>query len=607
MGNPDQSVGGTGTSGDGKRLHSYLIVLLVAAAVYAGCMISPPSLMDDVDAVQAQIARNMLASGDFVTARLDGIPYLEKAPLIYWLIAGSFKIFSATDWAARIPMVLAAMALAWITTAFGMWAFGRRAGFYAGLCISTCFGLFLFTRILIPDVMLTASIALTLWAFLRAIDETEPRQRWWAFVMAASLGTSLLFKSLVGVVFPVAAAFLYLGLTRQLSQVKIWKRLHPVSGVLVILLIAAPWHILAMLRNPPYFEFTMRSAPGEYHGFLWFYFINEQLLRFLNMRYPRDYDTVPRLYFWGFHLLWLFPWSVYFPAIAKLSFRPLDRAGKARLLALCWTGFILVFFTFSTTQEYYSMPCYPALALLLGSAMAAGGDWIRYGTRVLCGMFLAAAAAVLTLYFLAWNLPTPGDISQALSSNPGAYKLSLGHMEDLTIASFAYLRLPLVVAAIAFLVGAAGTFRAKGQRAFLAISLMAILFFQAARIAMAAFDPYLSSRPLAEKLLHAPPGQLIVDHHYYTFSSVFFYTNRSALLLNGRFNNLVYGSYAPGAPNVFIDDAQWKTMWLQSDRCYLVITDTAVERLKKIVDPKLLTVVAQSGGKLLLTNHPGVE
>jgi 4-amino-4-deoxy-L-arabinose transferase-like glycosyltransferase len=603
MGNPDQSVGGAGTSGDGKRFHCYLIVLLVAAAVYAGCMISPPSLMDDVDAVQAQIARNMLTSGDYVTARLDGIPYLEKAPLIYWLIAGSFKIFGATDWAARIPMVLAALALAWLTTAFGMWAFGRKAGLYAGLCISTCFGLFLFTRILIPDVMLTASIALSMWAFLRAIDETEPRQRWWAFVLAASLGTSLLFKSLVGAVFPVAAALIYLGVTSQLFHRKVWRALHPWNGLLVILLIAAPWHILATLRNPPYFEFTMRSAPGEYHGFLWFYFINEQLLRFLNMRYPRDYDTVPRLYFWGFHLLWLFPWSVYFPAILRLNFKPLDRAGKTRLLALCWTGFILVFFTFSTTQEYYSMPCYPALALLLGAAMAAGGNWIRYGTRVLCGILMVAAAAVLTLYFLAWNLPTPGDISAALSSNPGAYKLSLGHMEDLTIASFAYLRLPLVLAAVAFLVGAAGTFRATGQRAFLAVALMAILFFQAARIAMADFDPYLSSRPLAEKLLHSPSGKLIIDHHYYTFSSIFFYTNRTALLLNGRFNNLVYGSYAPGAPDVFMDDAQWKTMWLQPDRCYLVITDTAAERLKKLVDAKLLIVAAHSGGKLLLTNQ----
>src|SRR6202453_4928422 len=505
-------------------------------------------------------------------------------------------------------MVCAAMSLAWLTTAFGMWAFGRRAGFYAGLCISTCFGLFLFTRILIPDVMLTGSIALSLWAFLRAIDNDEKSLGWWAFVMAASLGVSLLLKSLVGVVFPMGAALIYLAITRQLFNRKAWKALHPLTGVIVIVLIATPWHIVAAWRNPPVFAFTMRSAPGEYHGFLWFYFINEQLLRFLNMRYPRDYDTVPRLYFWLFHLLWLFPWSVYFPAVFKFNFKPIDRAGRARLLAVCWTGFILVFFTFSTTQEYYPMPCYPALALLLGSARAAGGNRIRYGTRVLCGIFVAAAVTVLTLYFLAWNLPTPGDISSALSSNPGAYKLSLGHMEDLTIASFAYLRLPLLVAAIAFLAGAAGTIRTSlrsgGQRAFLAVTLMAVLFFQAARIAMAAFDPFLSSRPLVESLLRSPSGKLIVDHHYYWFSSVFFYTNRDALLLNGRFNNLVYGSYAPGAPNVFIDDAQWKTLWLQPERYYLVIKKESAERLKKLVDPNLLTLVSESGGKLLLTNHP---
>lgn len=607
MSSDDSSVSG-GTPDHGTHFRVYLIVLLVAAAVYAGCMISPPSLMDDVDAVQAQIARNMLTSGDWVTARLDGIPYLEKAPLIYWLIAGSFKVFGVTDVVARIPIVLSALALAWLTTAFAMWAFGRRAALYAGLCIATCFGLFLFTRILVPDVMLTTSIALSMWAFLRVIDSVDadaPRgSRWWAFVMAASLGTSLLFKSLIGVVFPIAAIVIYLGITRQLFEARVWKALRPWTGLLVVLLIAAPWHILATLRNPPYFEFTMRSAPGEYHGFMWFYFINEQLLRFLNTRYPRDYDTVPRLYFWLFHLLWLFPWSVYFPAIAKLSFKPTDRAGKTRLLALCWTGFILVFFTFSTTQEYYSMPCYPALALLLGSAMAAGGDRIRYGTRFLCGIFLVAAVAVITLAALSWNLPAPGDISEALSSHPGAYKLSLGHMEDLTIASFAYLRLPLLLAAAAFLLGAAGTFRATGRRAFIATALMAIVFFQAARIAMADFDPYLSSRPLAEALRRAPAGKLIVDHHYYTFSSIFFYTNRDALLLNGRFNNLVYGSYAPGAPNVFIDDAQWKTMWLQPDRCYLMITRDGAARLNSLIDPALLTIAARSGGKLLLTNHP---
>jgi 4-amino-4-deoxy-L-arabinose transferase-like glycosyltransferase len=586
------------------RLRVFITVLLVAAAVYVGCMVSPPSLMDDVDAVQAQIARNMLTSGDWVTARLDGVPYFEKAPLIYWMIACVFKVFGASDVVARIPIVLAALALAWLTTAFGMWAFGKRAALYAGLCISTCFGLFLFTRILVPDVMLTGSIALTMWAFLRAIDAEERKPQMWAFIMAASLGTSLLFKSLIGVVFPIGAAIVYLALTKQLFERRVRKSLHLWSGTLIALAIAVPWHVLATLRNPPYFEFTMRSAPGEYHGFLWFYFINEQLLRFLNIRYPRDYDTVPRLYFWLFHLLWLFPWSVYFPAIAKLDFKPADRAGKTRLLALCWVGFVMVFFTFSTTQEYYSMPIYPALALLLGSAMAAGGNWIRYGTRVLCGICLAAAVATITLAILSWNYPTPGDISQALSPHPGAYKLSLGHMEDLTIASFAYLRPPLLLAGAAFLFGAIGTFRLLGRRAFFAAAIMSIVFFQAARIAMADFDPYLSSRPLAEALRRDPPGRLIVDHHYYEFSSIFFYLNRTALLLNGRFNNLVYGSYAPGAPDVFIDDQQWKEIWQRPERSYLVITENSVGRLEKLVDRGQMVTAAESGGKLLLTNQP---
>jgi len=579
-------------------------VLFFAAAVYIGCMISPPSLMDDVDAVQAQIARNMISSGDWVTPRIDGVIYLEKAPLIYWMIAISYEIFGVHDWAARIPVVASALALAWVTAAFGIWAFGNRAGLYAGLCISTCIGLFLFTRIQIPDVMVTLCMALSMWAFLRAIDDEEPHPRWWAFVLAASIGISLLLKSLIGILFPVAAVLIYLAVTRQLFERKIWQRLHVWSGAAVALLIAVPWHVVATLRNPPYFDFSLRSAPGEYHGFLWFFFMNEQVLRFLNLRYPRDYNTMPRALFWLLHLVWLFPWSVYFPAVAKLSFKPLDRAGKTRLLALCWAGFILVFFTFSTTQEYYSMPCYPALALLLGSAMAAGGAWIRGGTRVLAFVLAAAGIAAGALFWMTRNIPAPGDISAALSQHPGAYTLSLGHIEDLTLTSFAYLRMPLLVAAIAFLIGALGTLFLRGQRVFFAAAVMAVLFFQAARMALVVFDPYMSSRPLAEALNHAPPGKLIVDHHYYTFSSIFFYTGRDAPLLNGRINNLVYGSYAPGAPNIFLDDERWKQMWLEQSRCYLVASQSAMPRLEKLVGHDRLNIIAASGGKVLLSNQP---
>jgi 4-amino-4-deoxy-L-arabinose transferase-like glycosyltransferase len=587
-----------------KSWRVYLIVVLVAAAIYLGCIVSPPSLMDDVDAVQAQIARNMLTSGDWVTARLDGVAYLEKAPLVYWAIAISYKIFGVSDWAARIPIALSVVALTWLTAAFGVWAFGKRAGFYAGLCMATCVGLFLFTRILIPDVMLTFTIALALWALLRALDEEEAKPGFWAFVLAASLGVGLLLKSLVALVFPMAAALIYLFLTKQLFAIRTWQRLRPIRGFFVALLIAAPWHILATRHNPPYFSLSLHGGPGEYHGFLWFYFINEQVLRFLNLRYPRDYNTVPRLWFWLFHFLWLFPWSVYFPAITKLSFKPLDRAGRARLLALCWTGFILIFFTFSTTQEYYSMPCYPALALLLGSAMAAGGNWIRWGTRALGVITAGAALAATAILIAVRHVPTPGDISSALSHHPSMYSLSLGHMMDLTINSFAYLRLPLGIAAIAFLVGAVGSVRWTGQRAFLAGTLMTVLFFHAARLAMVVFDPYLSSRPLAEAIQQAPEGKLIVQAHYYPFSSVFFYLNRDGLLLNGKRLNLEYGAAAPDAPPVFIQDGDLQKLWAGPQRCYLVADGQSIPRFADLLGREHLNIVKLSGGKGVLTNQP---
>jgi 4-amino-4-deoxy-L-arabinose transferase-like glycosyltransferase len=566
-------------------------------------MVSPPSLMDDVDGVQAQIARNMLTSGDWVTARLDGIAYLEKPPLIYWLIAGSYKVFGVYDWAARIPVVLSAIGLCWLTAAFGIWAFGRRAGLYAGLCMATCVGLWLFTRILIPDVMLTFTIALAMWALLRILDPEEQHPRAWAAALAASLGIGLLLKSLIGVVFPIATAVLYLLFTRQLFSAWVWKRLRPLSGLIIILLIAVPWHILATLRNPPYFSLSMKSIPGEYHGFLWFFVINEQLLRFLNLRYPRDYSTVPRLYFWLFHFVWLFPWSVYFPAAAQLSYKPTDRAGRARLLALCWIGFILLFFTFSTTQEYYSMPCYPAFALLLGSAMDVDRQWIRRGNRILAAVTGLGAVIGAVVLFAVRNVPSPGDIAQALTRQ-ATYKLSLGHMQDLTLQSFAYLRLPLAVAVIAFGVGAVGALVWRGQRAFFSAAVMMVVFFQAARLAMVDFDPYLSSRPLAQALERAPQGTLITNRHFYPFSSLFFYTNRSALLLNGRSNNLVYGSYAPGAPNVFIDDAQFREIWDSPQRYYLAAPEELLPHLTALVGGERLIVVVRSGGKVLLTNEP---
>lgn len=569
-----------------------LLVVLFAASIFLVSVISPPALMDDMDSTQAQISRTMLQSGDWVTPRLDGVAYLEKAPLKYWLIAICFQIFGVHDWAARIPTAVCTILLCWLTARFARWGINERVGFYAGLSLATCIGLFLFTRVLITDVMLTLPITFAIWAALRATDSREAHPRLWAVGFWVAMAAAILFKGLIGAVFPVGALVVYVIVRREIP----W-RLWSWPGIALFFALALPWHVLATLRNPPYFDFTMHAEEGSYRGFFWFYFFNEHILRFLNRRWPRDYNTVPRPLFWILHLAWFFPWSVYFPAIRL-------RGEKLATLALCWIGFVMIFFTLSTTQEYYSMPCYPAIAILLGMTMASESRLLKPATKV--AGCIAASIGVILIFLLVVTrgLPTPGDISVALNQQtPEDYTLSMAHMADLTFGAFAYLRVPLALAALATLVGAFGALKFEGRKAFLSLALMMVIFFQAARLALITFNPYLGSRPLAEALLRAPAGTLIVDDQYYTFSSVVFYANRQVLLLNGRVNNLAYGSYAPDAPKVFIKDGDFVRLWNSAEPYYVVAEEKPSRRLHGLVEGAAWHVVRESGGKLLISNR----
>jgi hypothetical protein len=569
-----------------------LIVVIFAASIFLTSIISPPALMDDMDSTQAQIARTMLQSGDWVTPRLDGVAYLEKAPLKYWLIAICYQIFGVHDWAARIPMAVCVILLCWLTARFARWGLGEEAGFYAGIVLATCIGMFLFTRVLITDAMLTLPITFAIWAAMRAMDREEARPRLWALGFWVAMAAAILFKGLIGAVFPVGALVVYAVVRGEMP----W-RLWSWPGVLVFFVLAAPWHALATLRNPPYLDFTMHAEEGSYRGFFWFYFFNEHILRFLNKRWPRDYNTVPRPLFWILHLVWFFPWSVYFPAIRL-------RGEKLATLALCWIGFVMVFFTLSTTQEYYSLPCYPAIAILLGMALASDSKVLRPATKVAGGIVALVGVILVFLLIGTRGLASPGDISVALNQQtPEDYTLSMAHMADLTFGAFAYLRAPLMLAIVATIVGTVGAFWFEGRRAYLALALMMVIFFQAARLALITFNPYLGSRPLAEALLKAPKGTLIVDDQYYTFSSVFYYANTSALLLNGRVNNLAYGSYAPNAPKVFIRDADFVRLWKSGELYYVAAEEKPSRRLHDLVSGATWHVVKESGGKLLISNH----
>ena len=582
------------------------MVLAVAAAAFLGTVSSPPSLLDDVDAAYARIARQALESGDWVTARLNGVPYFDKPPGQVWAMALSFAVLGSSDWAARVPMALAAMALCWLAWRTGRWAFGDTGGLYAGLGLATCCGLFLFTRARIPDVYVACSTLFALDSFLRAQEGSEDAARARGTWVGAAIGAGILFKGLVAVVLPLGSVAAYLVATRQWRRPEAWRRLGLGRAAIAAAAVAGPWHLLAILRHPPVLDFSLDSGPGQYRGFFWRYFINEHALRYLGLRYPVDYDTVPLAWFWSGHLVWLFPWSGLLAGWRGMRLGCGDRAGRARLLMLCHCGFTLAFFSASTSQEYYTLPAYAPAMLLLASAAVANPKWIDVGARIAGTTFAVALAVGAAVLAATWRLPGGADIAEALTSNPEAYTLSLGHFQDLTLGAFAYLRGPLSLALAAFAVGAAGGWALSRQRALASLGCATLLLFHAAHWAMSAFDPYLSSRAIAEAYLEEPPGALVLDHEYYAFSSVPFYANRQVLLLNGRRNNIEYGSNAPGAPDVFLDDAGLAELWSRDGPVYLVTYKRDRERFEELLGADRLRTVTESGGKILIarTAHP---
>src|SRR6266446_10292298 len=342
------------------------LILLLWTAIYFAGIFTPP-LLDDVDTVHAEAAREMVLRHDWVTLYTDGVRYIEKAPLMYWSVAASYKLFGIRDWSTRLPLMLTVLALLLATYGAGKRAYGETGGFYSAVALGTCVGPYIFTRFQIPDVMVGLWLTLGFSFFLQSLEEEPPsRLACWGF--AATCALNVLTKSLIGLVFPITTVVLYLLLTGNLARLL---KLRLVSSSIVFLLIAAPWHILAALRNP---------SQGPVRGFLWFYFVNEQFLRYVNKRVPPGYDTVPLLIFWGLTVLWLAPWMVFLPqAVREIPRRWRGLSGasntqqRANLLFVLWVLVIVVFFSFSTRQEYYTLPAIPAMALLLGGWLGKEG------------------------------------------------------------------------------------------------------------------------------------------------------------------------------------------------------------------------------------------
>lgn len=601
------------------------ILVLLWVVLYASFTLVRPALLDDADSVHAEAAREMLVRHDWVTLHANGIRYMEKAPLLYWSMAASYAVFGVHDWAARLPLAFYTLALFLVVYGLGRRMFrSELAGFYAALILLTSFGIFIYTRIMIPDVMVCLWLTLALCFFWISLDEEKPSFGT-ALGFAAACALNVLTKGLIGIVFPIGIILIYLLLTRNLKHLRRWR---PAAVFGVFLVIAAPWHIAAGLANPAHgHPVGLMPTQGNVRGFFWYYFVDDEFLRYLNRRVPRDYGTVPLGLFWGLLVLWLAPWIAWIgKALGEIPWRRLflrrpssgspilSRRERSFLMLAVWAAFVMIFFSFSTRQEYYSLPALPALALMIGGWLAAEEDAPAYDSRRIASARIAWALAALgvlgaaTAAFFAWvgQPPQPGeDLASMLSEHPHDYVLSLGHFLDLSSRAMGAFRIPLILTAAALLAGTgANLFYRRRGRARLAngsLAAMMVVFLIAAHTAMVTFSPMLSSKVLASAIARQiEPGDIVEIHgDFEAGSTLGFYLKRRVRLLNGRDADLWYGSFFRDAPHIFDDDQSFVKIWNGPHRVFLWTEMDSVPHL-----PGPYCVLAGSGGKEILINRP---
>ncbi len=692
-----------------------LWLLLFVASLFA------PPVLDDADGTHANAARQMALSGDWVTLRVNNVRYLEKAPLPYWIDAVSFRLFGFNTFAAHLPQAVAVLLLMLLGFRWAREAFGDRAALYTGLGVLTSAGVFLFTRVFLPDPLLSLLLATALYCFLQSLTPTKSgaphldSEMWngapqnspshhftlYPYALWTALALAVLTKGLVALVFLFGTAIVYLALTGEFRN---WRRLKPFTGALLLLAIAAPWHILAGLRN---------TGGMNGHGFFWFYFINEHVLRFLGRRIPMDYNKLPGYLYWSLHIVWLFPWALFAGLLCRDAYASLKRynerdplqsdqiaywqpfavvvvglflretahipylftvfvaivlfllqvlrrrqaslpvgapllhietsAQRTTLLLSLFSAFVLLFFSFSTNQEYYTFPVYLPLLMLLAAALArteqasesnpshpsSTSQPLLPTPYSLFPVFLAHAAltfiGVAVAIALAYGLWTSRhlafvpDIGDLLAHRGiGDYTLSMSSLFDLTGPSFAALRLPASLALAAFAIGPAVAwyFRAKRRHlaATTAIALTSAVFLIAAHIAFIRFSPMLSSQDFAQTIQQLESsGQISGDNTLLLYgdqaygSSIPFYLNRPlnrpALLVDGRSSSMLFGSTFPDAQPLFLTPDQLLAQWGTGPRKILFVPINHRDDVDRLLGSHQF-LVKETSGKALLTDRP---
>jgi 4-amino-4-deoxy-L-arabinose transferase-like glycosyltransferase len=544
--------------------------------LYASITLVQPPLLDGQDALSAEIAREMLTGGHWTTPYANGIRYAQHPPLLYWTIAASFHIFGVSDWAARLPLALAALLLFIATFSLGRRLFrAPNAAFYSALALITAYGVFLFSHLLLRDVFLCLWTTLAINFFWRSLSQEKHRLET-ALGFAACCALGVLTEGIAGIVFPVLIVVLYLIGTRNANHLLRW---YPIPVVLLFLAILLPEHIAA------------RIATGHAH--------------LASLMPAMTGGRVPLWIFWPLLLLWIAPWSAFSLRALRTcdSSRP-DLRCQARLLCVIWILVVLVGFSFTARLEYNLITALPPMALLAGGWLAEDEALPHHQGRIAAWILFCigmTAAALVAYYLFTSPVPAPGvDIATLLRPGAAHHPVFFTYFLNLTHRAMGAFKVPLAITLAALLVGVTAClwFRlrdnARMANCFLAGMIVAILI--AAQLALVTFSPVLSSQILADAIKPEvqPSDVMVVNDSFESASSFAFYLDRQVLIVGEPSDA---PSAEPAAP--FIDGAQLAVLWDGQNRVWLWSTPAHVPTL-----PAPVYVIGRSGGKEVLSNEP---
>jgi 4-amino-4-deoxy-L-arabinose transferase-like glycosyltransferase len=326
------------------------LVLGIILITFTG--LSRVPLYQPIEGLTAEVAREMLETGDWIVPHFNYSIYADKPPLFYWVTLPGLKLFGNTELGARFGLAMVGLAEIILVFLLGRLLYGSLAGLMGAVALACSVSHIIFTRLMMVDMVFSTCVAATFLCFSLGYGGRSRRFLWWALA-GACIGMAVLAKGLIGLVFPVLTLGLFVLFTRQWDLLRQRASLGGLVGFLVVVL---PWHLYMIWRV---------------EGFAYHYFWNEQVLRFLDMREPKDYIGTSLPIFLVSVLVWALPWSLFIPHIVW-GFR--RRRGEASRLGLLgrylpwlWMGSVIGFFSLTEARLfYYTIPALPAFSLLVG-------------------------------------------------------------------------------------------------------------------------------------------------------------------------------------------------------------------------------------------------